>query len=198
MTDTEKPTRLNTRRGLRRATLGATLCLAAALLVSPVPAQAGEFDNLLAPEQTCPGQTNPSLKRSKQAQALLCMHRYARGVLGLPALYSVKKLRKSSRLKAKDLRRCQQLSHTACGRSPFYWLRRVGFKRSKRGGENLALGSGSAGTARGAMQGWLNSPSHREVILQGKFKRIGISMVRGKYRGYRGVQFWVAHVASKR
>lgn len=199
LTDAKSRTRPHTRRSRRRAPLAGALCLLVAMLVAPSGAQAGEFDHLLAPESTCPGQTNPNLKRKKQVRALVCMHNYTRAVLGLPRAKSVKKLRRSARKKAKDVRRCQQLSHTACGRGVFYWFRRVGYlKRGRGGGENLALGSGWGGTARSTLEGWLSSPTHRKVILKRKFKRLGVGMVRGKYQGYRGVRFWVAHVGTRR
>ncbi len=170
----------------------------AAVLIAPSAASAQSVDRLLAPEQACSGQSDASRAVAQQVATMVCMHRYARRQAGKPRISPLKKLRKSSRRKARDVRACQDFSHTACGRNSFYWFKRIGFLRStKRGGENLALGSGQGGTVRSAMQGWLSSPTHRRVILRASYKRIGISMVRGSYRGYDGVQFWVAHLGTK-
>jgi len=128
---------------------------------------------------------------------MVCLHRYARGSEGLPTLRISRKLKRSSAGKAHDIERCQQFSHTACGRGPFYWFRNVGFlQRSAGAGENLALGNGGAATARGTMSDWLNSDGHRAVLLAPEFDLVGISVASGEFRGYRGVSIWVAHFGS--
>jgi uncharacterized protein YkwD len=130
---------------------------------------------------------------------MVCLHRYARARQGLPALRVAPKLKASSAHKARDIERCQQFSHEACGRGPFFWFKRVGFLRhSSDAAENLALGNGAAATARGAMSDWLNSDAHRAVLLAPGLDEIGISVVSGRFQGYRGVSIWVAHFGAPR
>src|SRR3954454_24691938 len=117
--------------------------VAGALLISPAAASAGQWDSLIAPEAACPGQSDPSMPAAAQEQTMLCMHAYARAHAGVRPLRVSKELRSSSIRKARDIRHCHQFSHDACGRAPFYWVRRVGFERGSWGaGENLALGAG--------------------------------------------------------
>jgi len=177
---------------LRNVALAALAC---AFLIVPADASAsGSWDSLLAPESACPGQSDPSLSDTAQEQTMVCMHRWARAQQGISGLRVSKQLRASSARKARDIRRCQDFSHDACGRDAFYWFKRVGFLRGSFGaGENLELGNGEAATVRGAMSAWLNSDEHRSVLLTPNFDDVGISLVSGQFKGYSGVAIWVAH-----
>jgi uncharacterized protein YkwD len=176
---------------MRTFTLAWIACLA---LVAPATASAsGSWDNLLAPESACPGQSNPASSIRAQEQTMVCMHNWAREQQGLRPLRDTKQLRVSSHRKAKDIKHCRQFSHEACGRNAFYWFHRVGFMRGHYGaGENLAFGSGPLGTVRDTMSAWLNSSIHRSVMLTPSFDDVGISVVRGKLGGGH-VDIWVAH-----
>ena len=179
---------------MARLTPVIVLVLLACALPAPQAASAYGPDRLLAPETACPHQTDSSRAISAQVKTMVCMHRYARRHAHRGGIHTVKKLRVSSNRKARDLRRCQDFSHTACGRDAFYWFRRVGYLTGSYGvGENIALGSGELGTARATMRAWLHSSGHRHTLLTARYDDLGIGMVRGTYQGYEGVQFWVAH-----
>lgn len=173
----------------------ALTAVASVLLVVPATAAAsGSWDSLLAPESACPGQSDSSVPTATQVQTMICMHRWARAQQGLSGLHVSKQLRSSSARKARDIRRCQDFSHDACGRDAFYWFKKVGFLRGSYGaGENLELGNGTAGTVRGAMSAWLNSDDHRNVLLTRNFDDVGIGVATGDFKGYSDVAVWVAH-----
>lgn len=177
---------------LRRIALATVSC---AIFLAPAAASAsGPWDNLLAPESACPEQSDASLPIGVQEKTMVCMHNWARTQKGLKPLHSAKKLRVSSHRKARDIRRCHQFSHEACGRDAFYWFRHVGFMRGTYGvGENLEFGQRRLGTVRNAMSAWLNSDIHRSVLLTSSFDDVGISLVDGRFKGHRGVAIWVAH-----
>jgi uncharacterized protein YkwD len=179
-------------KALRNIALAA---LTSVLLAAPAAASAsGSWDSLLAPESACPDQSDSTLPTSVQEQTMVCMNRWARAQEGLGGLHVSKQLRSSSARKARDIRRCQDFNHDACGRDAFYWFKRVGFLRGTFGaGENLELGNAEAATVRGAMSAWLNSDEHRSVLLTQNFDDVGISMVSGQFKGYSGVAIWVAH-----
>ena len=46
-------------------------------------------------------------------------------------------------------------------------------------GENLAWGTGSYGTPRGAVEAWMDSPGHRANILKRSFRDMGVGIVLG-------------------
>jgi uncharacterized protein YkwD len=178
----------------------AMVAVASLLLAMPAAAAAeGPWDSLLAPESACPGQSDVGAPDSVQELTMLCMHNYARTASGLAPLISTKQLRVSSARKAKDMKACDDFSHEACGRSTFYWLRKVGFMRGTYGvGENLAFGPGALGSVRTIMSNWLNSDEHRTTLLMPAYRDTGIGMVDGKFLGHGGTQIWVGHFGYHR
>jgi uncharacterized protein YkwD len=50
-------------------------------------------------------------------------------------------------------------------------------------GENLAWGSGSAGSPRSIVQMWLASPEHRANLLRPGFRRLGLGLGYGAFQG---------------
>jgi uncharacterized protein YkwD len=125
---------------------------------------------------------------------MVCMHRYARRAANRRRVHRIKPLIRSARRKARDIRRCQSFSHSACGRNAFYWFDRVGYLKGNFGvAENLSFGSDDAGNVRSMMSAWLDSNGHRRALLDRRYRGVGIGMVQGSYKGFDNVQFWVAH-----
>ena len=56
------------------------------------------------------------------------------------------------------------------------YLRQV---RAWSAGENLAWGSGGLASPRSIVRSWMKSPGHRANILNGRFREVGIAVVRG-------------------
>jgi uncharacterized protein YkwD len=163
------------------------------------PSGGQEKDPLLAPESSCPGQSDPGLPLPAQRRAMGCVLSFARVADGLPALHVFKPLQASAADKARDVRRCQKLSHDACGRKPWYWAARVGFLKGRwTFGEVLAFGGGQNGTVRGTMRRWLASKEHRAVILHPGFDLVGAGTVTGTFHGFRDTTIWVAHLGHRR
>jgi uncharacterized protein YkwD len=80
-----------------------------------------------------------------------------------------------------EMMRTGRLSHVALdGRSATQRLRR--FTRGPVG-EVIAWSSRRRTSSRSIVHQWLNSPSHRAVLLEGRFRRVGI----GARRGHRGL-----------
>jgi uncharacterized protein YkwD len=155
-------------------------------------------DPLLAPESSCPGQTDLGLRLAAQERAMVCMQNYARSASGLAPLRTNKPLRVSAIDKARDIRRCQVLSHEACGRDPSYWFARVGFlKGAWVAGEVLAYGGGQRGTVRSTMRSWLDSKPHRAVLLDRRFNLVGVGVLTGTFHGFRGTRIWVGHLGYR-
>ena len=81
------------------------------------------------------------------------------------------------------MNRRNYFNHTSRGGSSFVdRIRRACYLRGARRwsvGENLAWGSGSHATARSIVHAWMNSPGHRANILNGRFRDVGIGIVRG-------------------
>lgn len=85
---------------------------------------------------------------------------------------------------ASYLARTGKFSHTADGRRPADRAKAVGY-RYCRISENLALNVGSRGfgsrqLARGAVQGWKNSPPHRRAMIDPFVTEIGVGVVKAR------------------
>ena len=63
-------------------------------------------------------------------------------------------------------------------------------------GENLAWGSGSAGSPRSIVQMWLASPEHRANLLRPGFRRLGLGLGYGAFQGQGGATVVTADFGS--
>lgn len=89
-------------------------------------------------------------------------------------------LAEAARLKAEDMAARGYFSHIdPDGRKPWYWLEQVGYDYSYAG-ENLAVGFFDS---EDAVQAWMDSPTHRENILNARFTEMGIGTAKGEYKG---------------
>jgi uncharacterized protein YkwD len=66
-----------------------------------------------------------------------------------------------------------------------------------RVGETLELHPGFRADPARTIDEWMNSPTHRAVLLSGSYRWVGMGIARGKI-GSRSVTVWVAHVGARR
>jgi uncharacterized protein YkwD len=85
-------------------------------------------------------------------------------------------LNQAALLKAKDMFKRNYWAHNAPdGTSPWHWFREVNY-RYDFAGENLAKGFTSA---EGVVTAWMNSPEHRENLLNENYDDVGFAVVAG-------------------
>ena len=117
------------------------------------------------------------------ADATLCMLNGERTDRGLAPLRPNAKLTGVATAYAQDLVTGSYFSHTGRdGSSAFDRIERSGYIPRFAGwvvGENLAWGTGELATPGAIMTAWMNSPGHRENILNPEFREIGIGVVAG-------------------
>jgi uncharacterized protein YkwD len=166
----------------RRATI-ATFLLLAGFLVGPNAAQA------------CHGQNDGTASADAQERVMLCLINHARDARGLPPLAASKALVKAADRKARDILRCDEFSHEACGREFTYWMTHFGY-HGCREGENIAWGSGGLGTPGSIFRAWMRSQGHRENIL-GAYEDTGLGLQSGKLEGYAGAHIWTQEFGSR-
>lgn len=166
----------------RRGTT-AILFLLAGFLVLPSAAQA------------CHGQSDGKASFDAQEQTMLCLVNQARAARGLPALAATKPLVKAADHKARDILRCDEFSHEACGREFTHWMTRFGYRGCAEG-ENIAWGSGGLGTPGSIFRAWMHSQGHRENIL-GPYEDTGIGLQSGRLEGYAGAHIWTEEFGSR-
>ena len=152
---------------------------AAAVGVSPARAWAA----------SCPTEAASSDARD-EVRTLLCLVNRARMQHGLPELRESARLDESSRLRALSIRRCAQLSHTACGQSFDGVFVRAGYRGSSFA-ENLGWGGGYLGSPAAMVTAWCGSAPHRRNLF-GSWREVGAALVHAdRLFGERDVTVWV-------
>lgn len=164
---------------------------------SSVRAASGKYATYVAPERACPGSRALGAPVVEQEATMLCLLNYARRVHGLDPLATSAALMQSTRIKADDIVRCNEFSHTACGATVVSAFERASYVSPYQGsryGENLAWGATEAGSPRGALLGWLESKDHRENLFRAEWTEQGIALVYiGDFRGIEDSRIWVSH-----
>ena len=149
----------------------------------------------LAPENACPGGGRTDLAVVAQDRVMVCLLAYARERAGLGPLPVVYLLNRSSLLKAMDIVRCSDFSHTACGKPFTSVFLEVGYSGST--GENIAWADTSSGSPLAIVSGWLNSPHHRENLFSRDWTEQGVALVpASSFLGAREAQVWVNEFGS--
>ncbi|KKQ97455.1 MAG: hypothetical protein UT24_C0008G0035 [Candidatus Woesebacteria bacterium GW2011_GWB1_39_12] len=99
---------------------------------------------------------------------------------GVTALSTSALLTEAARLKGEHMLSQDYWAHTAPdGTEPWKFFTDVGYKY-RYAGENLARDFSNPNSA---MEAWMASPSHRENLLSGKYKEIGVAVVEGDLGG---------------
>jgi len=180
-------------RGLRSPALYACAVVAALGLASAASAAPDPYAALLAPSGTCgPAADQLGLDAATAQSAMQCLTNYARAQEGLAPLQLNATLNAAGQAKLKSNISCSEFSHTPCGQ-PFdtVFSSYVEGATSYQIGENIAWGTGSYGTPRQAMNGWVHSAGHRENILTAAYAELGIGYLPGQtFQGYDGATLW--------
>ena len=173
------------------------LLILAALVAAPA-AQAS--DPPLPPPGACPGDAITA-STAQQAESMLCLINAVRAAKGLPGLEASPLLSDSARDKLTDELRCNDFSHTACGRDftdPFKAAGYAGAGFQWKVGENLSVGSGVLASPRATVEAWLASPDHRANILSSEWRDQGIALEQQvTLAGISAASAWVSHFGAR-
>lgn len=132
--------------------------------------------------------TSPSNVTSRTAvRTTACLLNQERTSHGLRKVRLNGRLSKAAVRHARDMVRRHYFSHySPSGATFLHRIKRAGYLRHARSwsaGENIAWGSGGLSTPRSIVRAWMNSPGHRANILNGRYREIGLGVVRGSPRG---------------
>jgi uncharacterized protein YkwD len=176
----------------------ASVVASAVALAGPTPPVPAAGTGALPPRTACRGQSNLTAPASVQLRAVRCLVNWVRNRAGLATVARNAELDRSAAMRARDIKRCQDFSHTPCGQ-PFITVFTAVhyFVGTAAVGENLAWGQGRLGTPRAAMANWLASPPHREILFTAKWRDLGIGRVRGTLFGRPNVTVWVAQFGRR-
>jgi uncharacterized protein YkwD len=148
---------------------------------------------MLAPVGTCGAAADQlGLDASVAQLAMQCLTNYARAQQGLAPLQLNATLNGAGQAKLTSDITCAEFSHTPCGQ-PFdsVFATYLQGATSYQIGENIAWGTGTYGTPRQTMNGWLHSSGHRENILTAAYAELGIGYLPAQtFQGYSGATLW--------
>src|SRR5947209_15446265 len=118
------------------------------------------------------------------ANSALCLVNQERTSRGLKPLKLNRRLAKAATGHARDMNARGYFSHDTEGGGGSFVdrIRKAGYitaQFSPSLGEDLAWGSGSLGTPRQIVAGWMASPGHRANILSYKFREAGMGVAFG-------------------
>jgi uncharacterized protein YkwD len=174
-----------------RALAAAVVCLL--LAASAADADGNAYARLLAPPGACGAAADQlNLELATARAAMLCLTNYARAHAGLRPLEPNTLLEAAGNAKLGADLSCKEFSHTPCG-NPFQrvFTAYLAGATAYRIGENIAWGTGGYGTPRSTMDSWLNSPGHRENILDPSFTELGVGYLTGEtFQGWSGATLW--------
>jgi len=112
--------------------------------------------------------------------SLVSLANTSRTQAGLATLSTNSQLEQAAAMKAADMFTNQYFAHTSPqGKTPWDFISAAGYNYVYAG-ENLAIGYTNSSELHNA---WMNSPSHRENIMNPNFRDIGIAVVDGDYEG---------------
>lgn len=177
----------------------ALAAITAFILAAFVRDASGSADMHVARASACAGADNPEQPASDEAATMLCLINDARVASGLRPLGRSPLLEASAAIKAENIMRCDDFSHTACGQAFSVPFEVAGYLTGSavEFSENLAYGSGSLASPRSIMQSWLDSADHRRNLFDSRWTEQGVALRRGTLLGGPGTGLWVAHFGTR-
>jgi uncharacterized protein YkwD len=109
-------------------------------------------------------------------ESVIALTNQERTARGLPALTVSENLTRAADAKARDMLRREYFAHAQWQQ----FIRQAGYLYCSAG-ENLGLNQTQASEV---VQDWMNSPTHRANLLKGRYREIGVAVVRGNYKGF--------------
>lgn len=114
-----------------------------------------------------------------EPQTIIELTNQERQTKGLASLQSNSVLAEAARQKASQMFTFGCWSHNCHGKTPWWFFKNVGY-HYLYAGENLAKDFGDSSSV---VKAWMDSPTHRDNILNDNYKEIGVAVVNGVLNG---------------
>lgn len=169
---------MRTRAFALLASLAAVLTLA---LVGP-----GSSASLTGPATAsaakCPGANKlpRHQSRDRAASQIVCLINKVRRKHGKPKLHRNGGVGDAARRHTRNMQRKNCFAHECPGEPDLtgrlYDTKYLPCNCSWGAGENIAWGKRRKGSPRGIFKAWMNSPPHRDAILEGSYRHVGVGV----------------------
>jgi uncharacterized protein YkwD len=130
----------------------------------------------------------------------VCVINRQRRKHGLAPLANQRQLRKAGGRFARDMVARRFFSHVSPeGRTMEDRLRTVGYVAGGTFsiGEAIGTGSGTSASPRSTVRAWMNSPPHRALLLDPRFREVGVGVVPGSPFGGAQAATYVAEFGAR-
>jgi uncharacterized protein YkwD len=135
--------------------------------------------------------TSATLKRA--VRATVCLINAARSQHGLGVLRSKAKLRQAAVAHSRDMVSHGFFAHDSpTGSTPKQRVDRTGYLAGAHAwavGETIAWGSGRMASPAAIVNEWMHSAGHRAILLDGRYRDLGIGIAMGAPGGRGGATF---------
>jgi uncharacterized protein YkwD len=135
------------------------------------------------PKDEPKAKASDELKLSEDEQAVLDATNTERKAASLPPLTADPKLTEAARGHAANMAKQDKLDHTLDGHGVDARAKAAGYTFSRLG-ENIAW---NQRTPKEAVAGWMQSPGHKENLLNDQFTQIGVAVA----KNVKGERYWV-------
>ena len=184
---------------LATACADSPLAPTAAAATPPTTEPAGSTASLRAAAtyavSTCAG---TSILLTADEKRSLDLHNTQRAANGLPAFCVDAKLTTAARAHSDEMIARSYFAHTSADGSAFSTrLSGFGYTPFSALAENIAWGSGTAGTPDQIFTGWMNSAGHRQNIQNGSLRQIGIGVSTGTYQSFSGARMYTVDFGTR-
>jgi len=133
---------------------------------------------------------NNGMSKAFGVSDIINLSNQSREMLNRKPLATNTKLMNAAQMKAEDMAKQKYFAHIAPdGTVAWDYFKKAGYSY-EIAGENLAITNESADAV---INGWLNSPTHRDNLLSNQYRDFGIGMASyGNYQGHSGTSVIVA------
>jgi uncharacterized protein YkwD len=143
-----------------------------------------------------------SLRLTAAERAVIGLINQARVDHGLQPLKVRTSLCRAARSHSAEMVRRGFFSHLSwSGRSQAARVQRYGYSRSAcstwSAGEVIAYGGGLAGTPRAIVDAWLRSSPHRALLLDPRWRDVGVGRARGTFCGIGGTAVYTVDLGRR-
>jgi uncharacterized protein YkwD len=123
---------------------------------------------------------------SAYSRAVECLVNQQRASAGLAALSHDRHLARAARRYSSSMVREGFFDHVSPSGSTLGSRARAAGFDGETLGETIGWGAGTLSTPTAIVQGWMDSPPHREILLGGEFSKIGLGVASGSPDGLGG------------
>lgn len=129
----------------------------------------GEDDNLINTDNNGNdgGENNEAIGGTAEEKKIITLVNQERAKVGLPALKAHNSLMESAKVRAKEVKDTQQVTHIRPDGTSYSTAIKIPVKGS---GENIAMGN----LPENAMAAWMESTGHKNNILNKNYTHIGV------------------------